>query len=249
MLSSCSNIKQNCQGKYERCRCAAFSSLTRFIFIYLWFCPSQLLHPLKLPLLLQLALQATILISSHLLASSGLHRLSYSLLFLCRYKLALLKRFPGQVLTPSGAQPHKHTRYLSNERKAVKLQGNLSDLSETAPRSEGRGAETDNPNCHRIFSLPSSPVCSRNPEILRLPDKSANAGSLSELEIGPRSPDITQPYLSTKQGFLSLQIPVQTPFRKSFIEVLFIANSWMIKRGHYKSCLFPTLAGIGGAEM
>lgn len=120
-----------------------------FLFICGVFFPSHLLHPLQLPLLLWLALQATILISSRLLTSSGPRRLSYSLLFLCHYKLALLKRFPGQVLTPSGAQPHKHTCYLSNERKAVELWGNLSDLSETAPRSEGRGAETDVPNRHR----------------------------------------------------------------------------------------------------
>ena len=117
-----------------------------------------------------------------------------------------------------------------------------------------RGAKAQEPRQASLAAagpslFPPAPFCSPNPEILRPPDKSAKAGSPSEPEIGPGSPDITPPYLSAQQGFLSLQIPVQTPFRKRFIEVLFIVSSWMIKRARYKSYLFPTLAGIGGAEM
>lgn len=130
------------------------------LFLFICGFPSHLLRPFGVSLLLQLA---AVPMSSLLLTSPGPETLSCWLLFLCRYKLALLKRFPGRALTPSGAQPHKHRRYLSNEREAVKLQGNLSDLSETARRNKHGGAETDVPKCH--------PTCFPPPRLRQKPCK------------------------------------------------------------------------------
>lgn len=198
-------------------------------FLFICVFPSHLLRPLQLSLLEQLAPM-----SSRSLTSAGPETLLLFIVVPLSLQIGTSKEISRPSINPLWS-PASQTRtlFVKRERKAVELQENRSDLSETAQSNEDGGQSGDRrpqmpPNPTHPHAAPTCPI-----------HLQAQAARYSEPEIGPRRPDITRPYLSTKQGFLWLQIPARTPFRKRFIEVLFIVNSRMIKRACYRPYFFP----------